>query len=88
MTYQEYIDLGFNRTDMHDIVEFERTGYYGFALERKLYGGMLVCVTSDDLDNPKLYIKKRYSDTYHITAIPTEAVRDLFKKEESILEAC
>jgi hypothetical protein len=64
MKYKEYINLGFKRTDMSCSVEFEETGYHGFALTKKL-------------QNPKLFIKKRNGETYHIIPISTEAVIDL-----------
>ena len=41
-----------------------------------------VCVTSGELDKPKLYIKKLNSETYPIIPISTEAVIDLFSKPE------
>ena len=84
MTYQKYIDLGFKRIDMNDSVEFKETGYYGFALEKVINKKQMVCVCSYELDNPKLYIKKMNSETYHIIPISTEAVIDLLTKYESI----
>lgn len=78
MEYQKYIDLGFKRFDMSCSVEFKQTGYYGFSLEKKLNKKQSVCVTSGELDKPKLYIKKRNSETYHIIPISTETVIDLF----------
>lgn len=84
MTYQKYIDLGFKRTDMNDSVEFKQTGYCGFALEKVINKKQMVCVVSGELDNPKLYIKKRNSETYHIISISVDAVIDLFSKNESI----
>lgn len=83
MEYKEYIELGFDRTDMNDSVEFNQTGYYGFALEKKINKRQLICVSSGELDNPKLYIKKRNSDTYHIIPISPEVVVDLLIKAES-----
>lgn len=35
MEYQKYIDLGFKRIDTSCQAEFKRSGYYGFALEKK-----------------------------------------------------
>jgi len=77
MKYQKYIELGFERTDMNDNVEFRETGYYGFSLEKKLKNGMLICVSSGELDKPKLYIPKRNAETYHILPINVEIVFDL-----------
>ena len=85
MEYQKYIDLGFERTDMNCNVEFKQTGYHGFALEKKVNKKQMVCVTSGELDNPKLYIKKRNSETYHIIPISTEAVIDLCTKRDESL---
>jgi hypothetical protein len=76
MTYKEYIELGFERTDMSCSVEFEETGYHGFALTIKLQNNHLIEVSSAELQNPKLFIKKRNGDTYHIIPISTEAVID------------
>jgi len=79
MDYKKYRDLGFDRTEMNDRVEFEKTGYYGFALEEKVNDKISVCVSSGDLDNPKLYINKK-QDSCHILPISCEAVIDLFSK--------
>lgn len=84
MEYQKYIDLGFKRTEMSCGVEFKQTGYGGFALEKKISENQMVCVTSGELDKPKLYIKKRNGETYHIIPISTEAVIDLFSKSENV----
>ena len=84
MEYQKYIDLGFERTDMSCNVEFKQTGYYRFALHKKVNEKQMVCVTSVQLDKPKLYIKKRNSETYHIIPISVEAVIDLFSKSENV----
>lgn len=82
MEYQKYIDLGFKRTDMNCNAEFKQTGYYGFALGKKVNKKQSICVTSGELDKPKLYIKKRNSETYHIIPISTETVIDLLSKYE------
>jgi hypothetical protein len=76
MKYKEYINLGFKRTDMSCSVEFEETGYHGFALTKKLQNNHLIEVSSAELNNPKLFIKKRNGETYHIIPISTEAVID------------
>ena len=91
MGYQEYIKLGFTRTEMNCNLEFSRTGYRGFALEKSLSNNIMVCATSGELDKPKLYIKKRGSETFHIIPISPEAVYDLFSKRDksvSIASAC
>lgn len=82
MEYQKYIDLGFKRVDTNDAVVFKQTGYYGFYLEKKINKRQMVYVNSEELDKPKLCIKKSNSDTYHIIPITPEAVIDLFSKFE------
>ena len=84
MEYQKYIDLGFDRTDMNCNVEFKKTGYHGFALEKKINEKQMVCVVSGELDKPKLYIKKRNTETYHIIPITAESVIDLFSKSDNV----
>jgi hypothetical protein len=76
MNYKEYINLGFKRTDMSCSILFEETGYHGFALTKKLQNNHLIEVCSAELQNPKLFIKKRNGETYHIIPISTEAVID------------
>ena len=82
MKYKEYIDLGFKRTDLDCKVEFNQTGYGGFALEKKINKKILISVESGDLDTPKLYIKKRNSETYHIIKIEASIVRDLLLNDD------
>ena len=81
MEYHEYIDLGFKRHDLSCSVEFKRTGYYGFSLEKKINKKQSIVVTSGELDKPKLYIKKKDNDSYHIIPITPEAVIDLVRKD-------
>ena len=83
MDYKKYIDLGFERIDMNDSVEFKQTGYYGFSLEKKLGKRMMIGVSSGELTKPLLYIQKKGKDTYHILPISEECCIDLcanFKK--------
>lgn len=80
MNYQEYIDLGFTRSEMNDNVEFKETGYHGFSLEKKINETMAVSVCSGELDKPKLYIKKAEGDTYFIIPITGEVVKGIFSK--------
>lgn len=83
MEYHKYIDLGFDRTDMDDSIEFQQTGYYGFTLEKQINDRMFICVSSGELDQPKLYIRKRGSQTNHIFKITPECVIDLVDKAET-----
>jgi hypothetical protein len=78
MDYQNYIDLGFERTDLNDTVEFKETGYYGFCLEKRINDKMLVSVCSGELDKPKLYIQKAGQECYHIIPITPEMVAAIF----------
>lgn len=77
LKYEDYINLGFERIEMNCNVEFNRTGYRGFALEKKIGNDTMICVSSGDLNSPKLYVKKAFSETYHIIPIPTEAVTSI-----------
>lgn len=79
MNYQDYIDLGFTRHDMNDSVEEKQTGYGGFSLERVVFSNVSIGVCSGELDKPKMYIKKRDSETNHIIQITPEAVKDLME---------
>ena len=62
MNYKEYIDLGFERIDINDEVSFERNGYKGFILTKKLRKGVNIEVCSDNLGQPRLYIEKKDHD--------------------------
>lgn len=92
MDYKKYIDLGFKRHDSNDQVEFNQTGYRGFSLEKIISEKISICATSGKLDKPKLYIKKRNQDTYHIMDISCEVVIDLLCKnnytEDDFMRAC
>ncbi len=82
MEYQEYIKLGFTRGDTNDSVEFKRTGYSGFYLEKKVNKRLSISVNAGELDRPKLYLKKYGQETCHIFNITGEMVRDLLYKKE------
>ena len=82
MNYQEYIDLGFIRTDMNDSVEFKETGYYGYCLEKILSNKVSISVCGGELDSPKLYIKKSFGCTNHIIKMTSEMVKDLLSKSK------
>jgi hypothetical protein len=81
MEYHEYVRLGFKRHDLSCSVEFKQTGYYGFVLSKKINKRQSIEVTSGELDKPKLYIKKKDNDTYHIIPITPDAVIDLLEKD-------
>lgn len=76
--YKKYMELQFVRTDMGDTVEYNETGYYGFSLEKIINDKLRIIANYNELDKPKLYIKKSDSDiTYHILPITFEMVKDL-----------
>lgn len=86
MDYIKYIELGFERTDLNDTVVFRETGYGGFCLWKQVNKKIAISVTSEALNEPSLYIKKRDGeDNYHIVKIKPEMVLDLLhnpKKEK------
>jgi hypothetical protein len=67
---------------MNDNVELKQTGYGGFSLELVLSDKLMICTSFQELDNPKLYIRKRNTDTYHIIPVTPEAVFDLVETEK------
>lgn len=65
--YKRYIELGFVRTDLNDKVEFNDTGYYGYALQKNINDKLFISVYWSELDTPKLYVKKSVgTESYHI----------------------
>ena len=79
MEYQKYIELGFQRIDLNDEIEFKQTGYYGFSLEKEINDKITIVATYYELDKPEMYIKKRDSDLCHVIKITTEMVIDLIQ---------
>ena len=78
MDYIKYIELGFERTDLNDTVVFRKIGYSGFCLWKQVNKKIGISVTSETLNAPRLYIKKRNNEeTYHIINITSEIVLDL-----------
>lgn len=88
MDYKKYIDLGFKRYDLDDQVEFNRTGYGGFSLSIDIDNRISICVTSDSLDKPKMYIKRKNKDTYDILDITTDMVENILYKDFDYTKAC
>ena len=79
MTYKEYINIGFKRTDIRCGVEFNRTGYHGYYLTYELNKNSSIEVNSGDLDNPKLFIKKHGAGKFFILPLTPEQVIGLLK---------
>jgi hypothetical protein len=84
MTYKRYLELGFERIDCTDNVEFNLRGYNPFHLEKKLSEHVFLSVYSFDLKNPKIYIRKRGQETYHILPISCEVIKDLLNPDKPI----
>jgi hypothetical protein len=81
MEYQDYINLGFERIELDDNVEFKQTGYHGFMLEKILCDTTSIFVSSGSLENPKMYIyKNAEKDTCHILQLTPEMVKSLLAK--------
>jgi hypothetical protein len=85
MLYRKYIDLGFERTDYNDSVEFNETGFHGFYLVKELNDGMSIGVYGHDLASPKLYIKKSGQEdshhTFNISGDIVESLAEIFKNK-------
>jgi hypothetical protein len=82
MNYQDYINLGFERTDINDSVYFKQTGYKEYFLSKKINDIMCIEMYGCALDKPKLYVKKKNSDDCYIFTLTPESVNDFFKKKE------
>jgi len=84
MNYKDYIDLGFERIDTYDVVEFERTGSQGFVLVKKLNKKVSIEVCSGSPLSPRLYIenKKGAEVPMHTLDINTYQVRQLLGVKE------
>ena len=81
MEYQEYINLGFERVEISDTVEFKRTGYSGFILTKKLRSGVFIEAYSGSLDDPKLYIEKKNSIECFILQLTREDILELLNED-------
>ena len=77
MKYSEYIELGFERIEMNDSVEQKNNGYGGFFLSKRLTDRITLEAYWNELQVPKMYIKKQNSETCHILNITPEIVKDL-----------
>lgn len=82
MIYKKYIELGFERHDLDDQVEFNETGYGGFYLKYKLRKGVNIFVYSGELDKPRVYIKNKGEVSDYIIDITFNDVVDLLGARE------
>ena len=48
MDYKKYIDLGFTRVESSCNVEFNKTGYGGFSLEKELGKNQMIGVVREN----------------------------------------
>ena len=88
MTYEDYINLGFIRTELNCSVTELETGYGGFILSKNINEKMMIELCNDELNSPKLYIRKGDGDSYHIFKITPEAVKDLLSNNPPIGQTC
>lgn len=80
MRYIDYIELGFKRKDMNDDVEFQKTGYGGFVLTKKVSRNIHIEISSPDL-TPTMFINKEGCIESHRIKLTGEMVRDIFSKK-------
>ena len=80
MKYIDYIKLGFERIDTSDSVEFDQTGYYGYILSKKLTKNVLIELSANEFNCPKLYIRQNHGGDCIILPISIEQVKVLCKK--------
>jgi hypothetical protein len=81
VTYQDYIDLGFKRTDWNDPVNKTNYGYGGFYLEKRVSKRVSVCVEWNELATPKLILGTDEKCTR--VPITCKDVQAIFAKEET-----
>jgi hypothetical protein len=79
MNYQDYINLGFKRIELNDHVLLKQTGYGGFVLQKEINPHVLMSVSSEELNEPNLYVEmlEKEGDLHHIIPIPSDAVEAL-----------
>jgi len=79
MKYKDYISLGFERVDLNCNVEFDESGYGGFALSKAIAQNVVVEAVNGELDKPKIYIELENGNTisFHVTC---EDVQNIVKK--------
>jgi len=94
MEYSKYIELGFERHNTKDPVEFQRYGYHGYFLTKEISDIISLVAYFNELDKPEMNIKKLNSDCIHRVNITPEIVVDLCSEKSytvdknSIFTAC
>lgn len=84
MEYSKYIDLGFDRIDISDTVEFKIHGYHGFILRKEINERMFIEVCSFELDKPILFIKRINSDCSDRVELTPKMVEGIFYRSKPI----
>lgn len=79
MKYKDYIELGFGRIDLDCNVEFDESGYGGFALSKAIAQNVVIEAVNGELDKPKIFIllESRNAIVVHTTC---EDVRNIVEK--------
>lgn len=79
MKYIDYINIGFERCESNDTVQYEETGYKGYYLVKKITPKVTVEVWDSNLDNPVLYIEQKEGEFISFP-LPPELVMNWFEK--------
>ena len=80
MKYIDYINMGFERIELNDTVQFEETGYKGYYLIKNLTKKVTIQVWDSDLDNPVLHIEPKEWDFISLPFTP-ELVMNWYEKK-------
>lgn len=79
MKYKDYIELGFERVDLDCNVEFDESGYGGFALSKAIAQNVVIEAVNGELDKPKIYIELGNGSTI-VVHTTCEDVQNIVKK--------
>ena len=79
MKYIDYINMGFERIELNDTVQFEETGYKGYYLIKNLTKKVTIQVWDSELNNPMLHIEPKEGKFISFPLTP-ELVMNWFEK--------
>lgn len=79
MKYIDYINMGFERIELNDTVQFEETGYKGYYLIKNLTKKVTIQVWDSELNNPMLHIEPKEGEFISFPLTP-ELVMNWFEK--------
>lgn len=82
MRYIDYINIGFERCESNDTVQYNETGYKGYYLVKKLTKKVTIEVSDLDLDKPNLYIEQKEGEFISLPLTP-ELVMNWFEKNRT-----